>query len=85
MQAVRTVPVVREQPVWLTEEEAFTLLMSLVRGAAAGSRSEDALLAKMGAVCRSFLRGAREIPIEIPAEETWILESLEEQMCLQAA
>jgi hypothetical protein len=85
MQAVRTVPVVREQPVWLTEDEAFTLLMGLVRGAVAGSPSEDALLAKMGAVCRGFLRGAREVPVECPAEETWILESLEEQMCLQAA
>jgi hypothetical protein len=85
MQAVRTVPVVREQPVWLTEEEAFTLLMSLVRGAVAGSRGEDALLAKMGAVCRCFLRGAHEIPVEIPPQETWILEVLEEQMCLQAA
>jgi hypothetical protein len=85
VQAVRTVPVVREQPVWLTEDEAFTLLMGLVRGAAAGSRSEDALLAKMGVVCRAFLRGAREIPVEIPAEETWMLEALEDHMCLQAA
>jgi len=82
---MRRVPVAREQAVWLTEEEAFTLLMGLVRGAVAGSASEDDLLAKMGDVCRTFLRGAREIPVTSPVEKTWILESLEEQMCLQAA
>jgi hypothetical protein len=85
MEGVREVPIVREQSVWLTEEEAFTLLMGLVRGAAAGSRSEDALLAKMGDLCRSFLRGMREVPVETPAAEPWDLETLEERMCLQAA
>jgi hypothetical protein len=85
MKGVREIPVVREEPVWLTEDEAFTLLMGLVRGSAVGSSSEDALLAKMGEVCRGFLRGRREFPVEAPLAEGWELESLEERMCLQAA
>ena len=82
MDAVHTVPVVREQSLWLTDEEAFTLLMALVRGAAFGSRVEEALLEKMGTLCRGFLKDAWEIEVEEPA---WIFDPCEAGACLQAA
>ena len=85
MEAVVRIAVVPEQALWLTEEEAFTLLMGLVRGAAAGSRAEDALLTKVGEVCRSFLKGGRPIPIEELPQEHWTFDPCELDACSQAA
>jgi hypothetical protein len=85
METTYSVSVIREQAVWLTEEEAFTLLMALVRGAAAGSEAEDTLLDKMGMVCRLFIRGAQEVPVESAPEDLWFFEMAEDEMCLQAA
>jgi hypothetical protein len=85
MEANGVVPVIREQSLWLTEEEAFTLLLGLVRGAAVGSRVEDSLLEKTGELCRTFMRGARLIPVEEAPEEAWIFDPCEAGGCLQAA
>jgi hypothetical protein len=85
MERARTVPVSREQAVWLTEDEAFALLIGLVRGAALGSESEDALLEKIGEVCRSFLRDGRQLPLQVIPEDIWVFATSEERMSRQAA
>jgi hypothetical protein len=46
----------RERPLWLTREEAFGLLELSVASMACLGEAEEAVLHKVGQICRAFVR-----------------------------